>query len=662
MSQMTFKTKFRIGTASILLLFCAGASTVLYQYLKEVATNDIYRETEIFISTADATRTYVKDVLRPRMTELLPTGAFIPHAMSTTFVGRDIMNRLQKRFPNFKYKRAASDPMNEVNQADDFELKMLKWFDANRDKREWHGLIKKNNRSFYTRLRAIYVESECLYCHGRPEDAPMAVKDLYGTDGGFYYKIGEVVAADTVYIPVDFTFIRIKEAAWIAFLVAIISLFALVGLFHILFNRTVVSELKGLLATFRGIIGGTGPTPEKETISSGDEFSQIKGAFESVAKDLQLTHDELTSSESKYRLLFESSQDAILIFDDKTRIIDINIAGIRMFGINDRAEALSIETYYQLFWDTRDAESFNDTIRKKGFMLGTEISMVDRGGRKLTIMISATQRLDEQGGFSGIDCIFRNVTEKRRVEKYLAQTEKLASIGELASGVAHEINNPLGVIKCYAKLIAKDQNMDSTAAEDIRIIQKHADQCQNVVASLLSFARVSAPQKIDADLHACIDEILHVLEHQMQKEAIELKKEYLKPLPAVTADAQMMKQVFMNLFMNARQAMPEGGTLSVRTGTRRSARQIAISIEDTGNGISDKFINRIFDPFFTTKGPGKGTGLGLSVSYGIIKQHGGEIEVESTPGRGTTFTVILPTDAPFEPEENKDDGHPVDRR
>ena len=611
-----------------------------YAYLKKSATRDIYKDTEIFIATADATRTYVKDVLRPTVSDLIPKDSFIPHAMSTTFVGREIMKRLRERFPDFKYKRASSNPTNPVNQADEYELSMLKWFNENPEVNEWHGLIKKNNRSFYTRLRAITARGECLRCHGIPEDAPQEMKNLYGTTGGYGYKVGEVVAADTIYIPVDVTFVRIKEAAWLVFLVAIVSLFGLLGLFYLLFNRTVVFELKGLLGRFRSISPAGEAIPEVPAVKARDEFDQLKGAFENVADELKQTHDDLSASESKYRLLFETSRDAILIFNRDTGMQDINEAGLKLFGFKDRSEALSIETFYQLFWDTRDGKSFFQTIKEKGFVQGHEVFLVDRSGRKLTVMISATARRDEHNNFAGVDGTFRDITDKRRLEKYLAQTEKLASIGQLASGVAHEINNPLGVIKVYANLISRGQEADSQTMKDVAVIQKHTEQCKSVVEALLNFARVSEPQKSHTDMQHCVDEVLSVIEPQMQKDRITIEKEFGENLPGLIVDAQQIQQVLLNLFLNAQQAMPDGGRIAVSTFLQKD--MMVVQIADTGMGISDKNIDRIFDPFFTTKDAGQGTGLGLSVSYGIIEQHGGKIEVSSTPGKGSTFKIFLP--------------------
>ncbi|NNG00452.1 MAG: DUF3365 domain-containing protein [Desulfobacteraceae bacterium] len=642
MKKLSTKLKFRMGSAVILILFCAVAAIAVYNYQIKIATNDIYRETEIFIATADATRTYVKDVLRPTITELLPEGAFVPHAMSTSFVGREIMERLKQRFPRFIYKRAAGNPMNPINQADGFETAMLAWFSGHRDQNEWHGIIEKDHRAYYTRLRAIYAENECLACHGRPEDAPPAVKEIYGENSGYYYTVGEVVAADTIYIPVDVTFIRIKEAAWMVFLIAMPSLFFLLGLFHLLFNRTVVLELKGILSKFRTILGPGEKKADIQLIGSGDEIDQLKSAFEIAAMDLQKAHDDLSDSESKYRMLFESSQDPILIIDRNARIMNINQAGMALFGFADITAVCSQGTVYPLFWNKADGESLFDEAKTNHSIRGRELYMRDRNGKKLMVMLSATVRLGENEEFAGMDATLRDITDKQRLENQLAKTEKLASIGQLASGVAHEINNPLGVIRCYTNLIEKSAGPETPIMNDIRIIRKHTDQCKTVVEALLNFARVPEAKKRQMDIHSCLDDVLNVLEIQMDKQHFIVQREFNGDVPLIVMDVYQIQQVFMNLLINAKQAMPEGGRILVRTRFHKDRSMIAVDISDTGQGIPEDHINKIFDPFFTTKQPGQGTGLGLSVSYGIVKQHGGDIEVNSNPAMGTTFTVLLP--------------------
>ena len=646
MKKLSVKAKFQFGAGCILFLYCVTAATIAYHFLKGMVSDEIYKETQILESAADATRTYVKDVLRPHVAALMPPDGFMPQAMSTSYVGREVMSRIRERFPEFEYRRAASNPMNPVNRADEFEKEMLQWFSENPDRNEWQGMINKHGNAYYTRMRVIYAESECLQCHGHPADSPSDMKAIYGVDGGYGYHEGDVVAADTIYIPVGFSFVRIKEAAWLTFLVATVSLFFLWGLFYLLFNRTVVLELKGLLSTFRNIAGPAKDSEAPLVFSSGDEIAQLKGAFEAVAGELQQAHDDLKISEARYRLMFETSQHAIIIIDARKQVKDINAAGMALFGFTDRAEALSMESFFQIFFDTRDATSFMQTMTETGFVQGLEVEMVDRLGSKMSIMVSATARRDENGKFAGITAMLRDVTEMRRMDKYLAQTEKLASIGQLASGVAHEINNPLGVIQCYANLIAKSKPSDPQVLSDVGIIRKHTEQCRSVVEALLNFSRSAEPCMNKTDINACIEEVVSVLDLQLQKDTFTIERQFDVTLPRITVDGNKIKQVLMNLLINASQAMPNGGRIIVKTTIVEDGKQLSITISDTGPGISKENIPKIFDPFFTTKGPEKGTGLGLSVSYGIVQQHGGSITVDCAHGKGTTFNILLPADQP----------------
>lgn len=652
MKKITAKTQFRIGTALILLLFCVAASVLEYVWLKKTATQSIYKETEIFITTVEATRTYVKDVTRPRMTELLSDNAFVREVMSTSYVGREIMSRVREQFPEFIYKRAATSPINPINQADAFEQERIRWFAENRDKEQWSGVIRKADQSYFARMKAIYAENDCLACHGDPADAPQAMKDIYGSGkGGYWYNVGNIVAADTIYIPVDVAFSRIKEKAFGVFLIGICSLFILFALFYILFNRTVMSQLKGLIYTFRNISESRADTPKDPEVEYADEVEQLKEAFENAAVSLKQAHDELKASESKYRRLFAASQDAIFICDMQCRLQDINDAGIRMFGFSDRQTALAIETFYQLFQKEKDAVRLWNTVQEQGFVKEHEATMVNNAGQRMDILITANLRLDENEQPCGFVGVLRDITEKKRMEATLAQTEKLASIGQLAAGVAHELNNPLGVIRCYAGLIRKNIEPEAQTLEDLQIIEKHTRNCKAVVEALLSFARVSEPMMTRSDIHACIDEVLKVIGRHMQKNEIQIECCYGQDIPEITFDVQKMKQVFMNLLMNAQQAIGDAGRITITTALTGDREWLAIEVTDDGVGITEKDLGRIFEPFFTTKVDGKGTGLGLALTYGIVKQHGGDIVVKSTAGVGSTFTVMLKTTTAKRPEK-----------
>ena len=236
-----------------------------------------------------------------------------------------------------------------------------------------------------------------------------------------------------------------------------------------------------------------------------------------------------------------------------------------------------------------------------------------------------------------------NMVLKETQEK-LVQTAKLASIGQLSAGVAHEINNPLSIILGFAETIPKLATLDPVLERPIETIQREALRCRRIVQNLLDFASQSQLSLVSLNLNEVIEHTLPLLEFQVSMQGVRIYQEYEPDLPRLMADRDQLQKVFVNLVLNAAQAMAEGGALTVRT--RSSEGHIVIEFSDTGVGIPEENRDRIFDPFFSTKGVGRGTGLGLSVSYGIVEQHGGTISVQSEVGVGSTFTVTLPLREP----------------
>jgi signal transduction histidine kinase/CheY-like chemotaxis protein len=232
--------------------------------------------------------------------------------------------------------------------------------------------------------------------------------------------------------------------------------------------------------------------------------------------------------------------------------------------------------------------------------------------------------------------------ELRAAQEQLLQSERLASIGQLAAGVAHEINNPMGVILGFAQGIVKTLPEDDPLRKPLTTIEKESLRCKRIVQNLLDFARHSEPTLHLTNINELIDTSCELVEHQTSLQNVKLVKGYDPALPSIMADPNQLQQVFINTMLNAYQAMPNGGTLHITTSTVGS--ELQVTFTDTGTGIPLENIQNIFDPFFTTKEVGEGTGLGLSVSYGIIKAHGGDIEVESQVGKGTTFVIKLPLD------------------
>lgn len=230
--------------------------------------------------------------------------------------------------------------------------------------------------------------------------------------------------------------------------------------------------------------------------------------------------------------------------------------------------------------------------------------------------------------------------EIKEMQMRLVRSEKVASLGELVAGIAHELNNPLTGVLMFSSMIASDSRLDPELKPDFATIIRETQRCAEIVRGLLDFARERVPKKEPSAVEKILEQTLALVSHHNAFHDIRVERNYVAT-PEIQADPNQLEQVFMNLLINAAQAMENGGVLRIETGKNKKNTNVLVKISDTGCGISEENLAKIFDPFFSTKGH-QGTGLGLSVSYGIIENHGGTIEVESRPGQGSTFTITLP--------------------
>jgi two-component system NtrC family sensor kinase len=269
-----------------------------------------------------------------------------------------------------------------------------------------------------------------------------------------------------------------------------------------------------------------------------------------------------------------------------------------------------------------------------------KFAMRNRDGRMLVVNVSITPLLGKDGLRLGRLILVDDVSQRARLEDQLMQTEKLTSLGLLAAGVAHEVNTPLAVISNYIQMLARQFPGDDPRHTLIEKIVKQTFRASEIVNNLLNFSRVGASQFSEVSLNSVVEETLSLVTHPLKTARIEVVQHLQGDLPPVLGSMNRLQQVFLNLFMNARDAMPAGGVLDIRTMCSNGT--VEVEVSDTGVGIPRDQLHRIFDPFFTTKSTGRGTGLGLSVSYGIIKEHAGKIDVKSAPGRGTQFRLEFP--------------------
>jgi PAS domain S-box-containing protein len=264
----------------------------------------------------------------------------------------------------------------------------------------------------------------------------------------------------------------------------------------------------------------------------------------------------------------------------------------------------------------------------------------NRAGRQLVVNVSIAPLVGKASERIGRLILLDDITQRVRLEEQLIQTEKLTSLGLLAAGVAHEVNTPLAVISNYVQMLAKQLPSDDPRHKLIERIVKQTFRASEIVNNLLNFSRTGAAELGEVDLNAVVEETLSLVSHPFKTARVSVIRTLQNGLPPVLGSNNRLQQVFLNLFMNARDAMPNGGMLEVRTMANNG--YVEVEVTDTGMGIPRENLHRIFDPFFTTKSSGRGTGLGLSVSYGIIKEHAGKIDVRSTPGKGTSFRLEFP--------------------
>lgn len=362
--------------------------------------------------------------------------------------------------------------------------------------------------------------------------------------------------------------------------------------------------------------------------------------------------EELREANEFFRNLIESSVDGIVATDMKGNIFIFNKGAEAITGYT--AEEVIGKIHVTGLYPKGMANEVMEKLRRPdpggvGKLPPIQLTVMNKAGEQIPIQLSAVQIHDRTGREIASVGIFTDLRPRLNMERKLQEThlqlvssEKMASLGKLAAGIAHEINNPLGGILIYSSLLIEDLPAEDPRREDLARVVQEASRCKEIVRSLLEFARQTEPRMEAVDINRAITDDLFFLENQALFHNIRIVKNLDPSLPSAMGNAGQLKQVFMNIIINAAEAMRENGELTITTSPAPDRNSVLMEFTDTGEGIPEENLSRIFEPFFTTKDVGKGTGLGLATSYGIIQNHGGKIKVRSTVGAGTTFTIELP--------------------
>ncbi|MFA6440569.1 MAG: two-component regulator propeller domain-containing protein, partial [Bacteriovoracaceae bacterium] len=383
-----------------------------------------------------------------------------------------------------------------------------------------------------------------------------------------------------------------------------------------------------------------------------------------TAQEKELEHDRLLlkhlqaeqtlrQSEAKYQEIFDESEDVIFITTPDGKFVDVNPAGVKLFGYSSKEEMIESASSHNLFLNDHDRIQFRTSLETKGFIKNKELVLKRKDGKQIIVMETSTVVRNEQGTVQYYRGIIRDVTDQKHLEQQLIQVQKLDSLGRLAGGVAHDFNNVLTMITSAAQMMQPLAANDEKLSRYTRMIEEASLRGASISKQLLLFARSEKLELKPISLSHIINEVQQLLEHTLPK-SISVVTEVTADEALIMGESAHLHQVLVNLSINAKDAMPNGGTITIRIDTVErqrihnkypsltDERFVALSVRDTGMGIKPEMLQKIFEPFFSTKERGKGAGLGLSIVHGIVQSHRGLIDVESEEGKGTTFIIYFP--------------------
>jgi two-component system, cell cycle sensor histidine kinase and response regulator CckA len=372
-----------------------------------------------------------------------------------------------------------------------------------------------------------------------------------------------------------------------------------------------------------------------------------------IRRERRRTEIDLHETQDRYRDLFEGSKDAIYFSTAEGKFIDINPAGIELFGYGSKKELLDANHNLNVFFDSKKCQQRNERLLSEGFLKDFESSLTRKDGVSVIVMETTVPVRSAQGTVTMYHSILSDMTVQKQLEQQILQAQKMEGIGTLAGGIAHDFNNILSIILAYSNTLVEKQRTPQEFSDSVSTIVHAVERGASLVQQILTFARKADIQFKQTNLTAAASEMLVMLKETFPK-IISLCGDFAKDSPDISADHTQVYQVVLNLCLNARDAMPHGGTLLLKTELlhKEEVREhfpdadqeqyVCLSVMDTGEGMDEQTRLRIFDPFFTTKKDGNGTGLGLSVVYGVMQTHHGFIEVESKLKQGTTFRLYFP--------------------
>lgn len=623
MKNLSLSTRFLLILLIIVVLFISILTSLLYFYLRESLIKSSFEKMQMVMGQMEALGRYVKDDLRPVLFRILRERGykddFILEAMSTTHVRKQVSRYFKDRFPEVDFERVSFHPINPENAFQDFHQELLRKISKDLSKGKWQGLFKWKNQEYVVIAKPIYVEKMCLICHQKLGSAPQGLVKLYHVKRDFPWKEGDLMGIELVRYPIEKAFSEIKNLAFSLFLISILSavflLLSLEGVFYTL----ILKPLKKMNQHFKSIKGSQIPLNSPLNLQRSDEIGELAGSFNELSHHLYHSQRALQENLKTLETLFESITYPIVLLN---RDCEPEISNQAFQGFPYKK--CQAELIYKVINEKRELKETIET--EEGRIYEVSLYPVFNQEREVIKVVLTLE----------------DITEKKKMEERFIITEKMAAVGQLSAGLAHEINNPLSGI-----LLMLNQIKKGTLGEDekklyLSLIEQGLIKIQRLLRDLLNFSRATELRPEKVSINSLVENLLELSSYLLEKHKIRVIKILDPELPEITVDREKMEQVFLNILLNALQAMENSPERILTIKTSQRDKYLLISFEDTGPGVPKEIASRIFEPFFTTKPPGQGTGLGLAVSLAIVEKHGGKIYLEER-AKGANFIVELPT-------------------
>ncbi len=692
-------TRFLLPFGLLSVLFSVFILYQTYDASRKHANELVNQQADLALEFDLAIRKYVGQKIRPNVEKLMGRDGFNPETMSTSYISRHVFEEVRKKFPDYIIRFSSENPRNPSNIANAEELKMIDYFRANPQFKRLTDKVEINGQQYLVHFTPRFLQGECMRCHGDPKDAPAELLKRYGSKGSFYRKVGDVAGLDMVAVPIEKVNAALAAEMRHQTLILVAGLALLFGLIIVVFKLLVTRRLAAISGHFQDIASHTeSPWMTPVKVTGSDEISILGSAFNKLLDQLRASHaslekrvdqrtaeleqtnaelrkeavirrqaeDDLRKYSEEISDLYNNAPCGYHSLDTDGTFLQMNDTELRWLGYT-RDEVIGKMTWIDLL-PPEYLDVFHKTfpvLKERGWIDNLEFELIRKDGTRLPVLLNATAIKDDKGCYIMSRSTLFDITERRQAEEErkvlqerLQRAEKMEALGTLAGGVAHDLNNVLGVVVGYAELLLDRVDESSPIRPSLVNVMKGGERAAAIVQDLLTLARRGVPSKNVLNLNRIISDFQQSPEFNnlsAYHPLVQIKTNLEPDLPNILGSSVHLSKTLFNLVSNASESMPKGGVLTIKTANQylgkpiqgydevREGDYVVLSVADEGEGIPAADLKRIFEPFYTKKVMGRsGTGLGLAVVWGTVKDHHGYINVQSEEGNGTIFTLYFP--------------------